>query len=211
MDFRKRSIRCPGNWYPRLKTKSAGQVDMVLAMFLLLLVVLMTGFASRVSAMQAAGDYTEDALAGALLASAVIDIEEYGKTGVIRIADEREAYGLFADCLRFNLQLETGDYSSDEELLYGKVSILDFEVYNVIGDKVERVCFEDGKEIRREIAGKCGEVRTPDGTGVDNTTVYGKIGFYVKGMFSDSIHAVKEKSIDIVRNEEKTDEKEETD
>lgn len=211
MDFLRRIIRCPESWYPRLKIKSAGQVDMVLAMFLLLAMVLMTGFASRVSAMQAAGDYTEDALAGALLSAAVIDVEEYGKNGEIRIADPREAYGLFADSLRFNLKLEEGDYSSNEELMYGKVTILGFEIYSVNGDEIERIRVGEGMELHRETIGKCGEVRTPDGAVVENTTIYGKIGFYVKGMFSDSIYATKEKSIDIVRNEEDTDEKEETD
>lgn len=209
MDFQRRIIQCLGNWLPRLKTSSAGQVDIVLAMFLLLVVVLITGFTSRVSVMQATGDYTEDALVGALLSAAIVDIQEYGKTGTIRIADERESYGLFTDSLRFNLKLEEGDYSSNEELIYGKVTILGFEIYNVIANEVERICIEESKEIYREVVGKCGEVRTPDGTVVENTTIYGKIGFYVKGMFDDSIYATKEKSVDIVRNEENTGEKEE--
>lgn len=211
MDFRGRITRWVENWYPRRKTSSAGQVDFVLGMFLLLLVVLLVGYAGRVSAIQATGDFTEDALAGALLSAAIVDVEEYGKSGVIRIADAGRAYGLFADSLRFNLQLEEGNYSTKEELLYGRVSVLSFEIYNVRNDEVECVRVEDGKEIYRELVGKCGEARTPDGTIVENTTLYGKIGFFVKGMFSDSIYATKEKSIDIVRNEEITDEKEEAD
>lgn len=192
---------------PRLKTKSNGQVDIVFSMFALLVLVIVVLFESRLSMIHAAGDYVEDALTGALLSSALADVEEYGKTGQIYISDKVRAYGLFRDSLSYNLQLLPGGYSGNEELLYGQLQAVDFAVYNVLNDEVKLYRAGAGGVTDAGVIGTCGEVKTPDGTIVENTTVYGKVGFYVKGLFSDSLYATKEKSVDIVRNEENEDEK----
>ena len=47
--------------------------------------------------------------------------------------------------------------------------------------------------------GKPGEVLTPDGVLVENTTVYSKISFGVRGFNGQNIQGIEEKSIDIVR------------
>lgn len=192
----------------RQKTKSEGKVDMVFGMFLLLLVALVVMYESRLQAVRMAGDTVEDALAGALLAAAVIDVEKYGRTGEVCVADAVGAYGMFTDALRHNLQLTTSDYSTNDDLLYGKVELTDFRIYHVVGEDVTEQSVVVGSSLPPYVIGKKGEAKTPDGVTIENTTLYGKVSFHIKGLFYEELSGEKEKSVDIVRSKEIENEKE---
>lgn len=190
------------------KTKSEGKVDLVLGMFLLLLIVFIVMYESRLQAIRLAGDAVEDALAGALLAAAVTDVEIYGKTGELKINNAMQSYHMCVDAFRHNLQLSVGNYCINEELLYGKAELADFRIYHVEGDEVTEQMVADGQSMLPKVIGKAGDAKTPDGVLVESTLVYGKALFSVKGLFFEEICADKEMSVDIVRNEEIVNEKE---
>ena len=65
--------------------KSVGQVDVVVGMFLVCMTVVVVLFGFRTQQYMLISDYVEDALAASNLASAVIDLEEYGKNHKIWI------------------------------------------------------------------------------------------------------------------------------
>ena len=61
-----------------LKSKVKAQIEVVCPMLILLVMLVIIGYEMQISQLEATKTYTEDALAMSLLASAVIDIEEYG-------------------------------------------------------------------------------------------------------------------------------------
>ncbi len=167
--------------------------------FTILLVTIL--FAFRTNQYMITGAWVEDALAASNLASAVIDYEEYGKSHRILIPGPREAFGRFREALSKNLHLDDFLNTTNTELICSKVSIKQYLVYNVQEETI--VWTEMDQEGRIVAQGEAarGMVYTPDGVLVENTTVYSRVGFYVKGMMGQQIYTEKEKSIDIKRCE----------
>lgn len=174
---------------------------MVVAMFFFLMVLLVAVFQFKSFTYMVSGAYVEDALAAADLASALIDVEEYGRTHNILITDTQRAFRIYRDALYYNLALDEEGYSGKTELLTGKVQLEEYIVYNVLGQEIQIISYDgQGNCLRRESAPP-GTIRTPDGVPVEHTTVYSRIGFQVMGLQGNIIEAKKEKSVDIVRCE----------
>lgn len=177
-------------------------MDVVVSMFFFLIVLIVVLFQFRIHAVMAAGAYVEDALAASNLASALIDIREYGRSHTVRIEDAQAAFRIYRDALYGNLALDEEGYSAREELLTGRVWIDEYIVYNVQEDEVHiAVCDGEGNCLREE-SGSVGSVRTPDGTAVEHTAVYSRVRFRVLGLLGHDIDAEKEKTVDIVRYED---------
>lgn len=166
-------------------------------LFLILVLTIFFGFRMTQYMVTAAG--VEDALAASNLASAVIDLEEYGKNHRIYISDEKKAYQMFREALECNLNLDNDLNTTNNDFLVGKVSIKDYRIYNVRDHLVDILIFDSLGEITSYTIGNIGEVFTPDNVCVENTTIYSKIGFQVEGLAGREFVGEKEKSIDIVR------------
>lgn len=178
-----------------------GQVDIVISMFLFLLILLVAMFQFKAYVYMAAGAYVEDALAVSDLASALIDVEEYGRSHTIQIADTEAAFRIYRDALWRNLALDDTGQSSATELLVGNVQICEYIVYNVQDNQVQIIGYDGEGKCTQENTGIRGAVYTPDGKLVEHTTIYSRIGFQVPGLSGHSIAAEKEKSVDITRYE----------
>ncbi len=174
----------------------------MVSMFLFLTVLIVAVFQFKVYTLMTAGAYVEDALAASNLASALIDVREYGRSHRIRIEDTQEAFRVYRDALHCNLALDGEGYSSREELLTGRVWIREYIVYNVLDGEVRIDAYDgEGNCLRQETAPP-GSVWTPDGILVEHTTVYSRVGFQVMGLMGQRLDAEKQKSVDIVRYEE---------
>lgn len=184
-----------------LCSKLEGQVDIVVGMFFLLLVMLVVLFGFRVTEYMLTSAYVEDALAASNLASAVIDLEEYGKSHVITIEDPQRAFLLYKEALCHNLHLDELMNTTNREVIAGKVCVLDYIVYNVSGESVTTFFLNENGQVTNTLTYKVGEVTTPDETVVESTTIYSRISFDVMGFGGQTYEATKEKSIDIVRCE----------
>ena len=172
-----------------------------MAMFFFLLVLLVAAFQFKSFTYMVSGAYVEDALAAADLASALIDVEEYGRTHNILITDTQRAFGIYRDALYYNLALDEAGYSSRTELLAGRVQLEEYTIYNVLEQEIQIIGFDgQGNCLRRDKAA-LGTVRTPDGVLVEHTTVYSRVRFQVMGLQGNIIEAEKEKSVDIARYE----------
>ena len=176
-----------------------GQVDVVVSMYFFLTVLIVAMFQYKIYTIMPAGAYVEDALAASNLASALIDVKEYGISHTVRIGDTREAFSVYSDALYCNLALDEEGYSAREELLTGKVQIREYIVYNVTDGEVEITVYDGEGNCLRQESARPGSVRTPDGIPVEHTTVYSRVGFQVMGLMGRGIDAEKEKSVDIVR------------
>lgn len=183
-------------------SKKKGQIDIVVGMFctILILVVVLFGFRTMEYVITSA--YVEDALASSNLASGIVDLEEYGKTHIVKIKDPQSAFLVYREALCHNLKLDEWLNTTNREIIAGKVDILDYMVFNVNGERVLVYRIDESGSIVEEYQAKLGEVHTPEGILVENTTVYSRISFEVQGFGEQKIRAVKEKSIDIVRCED---------
>jgi len=193
LECRQRKIKesCPG--------KSRGQIEMAVGMFSIFMITLVMVAGLKVAQFMITGAYVEDALAASNLASALIDIEEFGRSRVIRINDPVKTYGIYKEALSQNLMLDEDGRSFQRELLEGYVEVISYIIYNVEGDQVQVISFNGG-DVQPEVAfHDLGTVHTPDGVLVETATVYSKVRFNVKGLGQVYIQAEKEKSVDIKR------------
>ena len=144
--------------------------------------------------------YMEDALAASNLASAVIDIQEYGISHTLQIADPLAAYELYEEALKENLSLNANWECSNRALISGPVTVEEYIVYNVKNDLVTIYHVEGNGRIREE-AGISGRVYSPNGILIESTSVYSEIAFPVEGFLGVVVEARKGKLVDIVVNE----------
>lgn len=180
--------------------KQAGKIELAAGMFLLIFLIVLLAAHIQIIGFYTTSLYMEDALAASNLASAIIDIEEYGTTHVIRIASPESAYEIYRQALKTNLQLNEDWENDNKELIAGKVTVLQYIIYNVEGDDVTVYHFGEGGTYSHYKAGSLGSIRTPDGRLVESTSVYSRIGFPVKGFLDVEVYAEKEKSVDIINN-----------
>lgn len=183
----------------RLSGKNAGSVDIVSGMMFFCILILTIFFGFRMTQYMVTAAGVEDALAASNLASAVIDVEEYGKTHRIRIADGERAFQIYRDALQSNMRLDQELYSTNNEFVLGQVQIKEYIVYNVYGEQVDIQAFDGNGILTFAMIGRKGDIFTPDRICVENTTIYSRIGFQVPGLAGYTITGEKEKSIDIAR------------
>ena len=182
-----------------LKIKSEGHIDVVVGMMLFLVLVVALLFGFRMSQFMITASGVEDALAASNLASAVIDLEEYGKSHTIQIPDTEMAFWTFREALCYNLRLDEQMDTANTDLLAAPVEIKEYIVYNVKGNVVEAQ-IRDGKgQLLRQETGTKGMVYTPDKVCVETTTIYSRVGYWVEGLMGQVLYGEKEKSVDIVR------------
>lgn len=181
------------------QTKDGGQVTLCASLFFILFLgVLLFGFL-QMEMIRSSGRYLEDALAASGLASALIDVREYGRTHVVRIADGGEAYERYCDALRTNLGLNEAWECGNQRLISGKVTVENYTVYNVTGDVVVSYRLDGGRE--ETVTGRKGEVLAPNGIPVEKTGVYGEVSYVLRGLFGMEIPARKGKLIDVAGEE----------
>ena len=156
--------------YLPLKTEK-GQVSWVLGLFLMLFLAILLCMQLQLALYRASARYLEDALALSNLASAVIDIREYGSTHKVCIPDPEQAYDRYCSALRENLGLNEAYEAVDHRLISGRVEIRNYTIYNVTGMRVQVWERDDDGQIR-EWQGTLGEVRTPGGQLIETTGVY---------------------------------------
>ena len=189
MKYGKREYRLPKT-ENRQETEKAesGQVSWVLGLFLILFLAILLYMQLQLAMYKASARYLEDALALSNLASAVIDIREYGSTHKVHITDQEQAYAGYCSAVRENLGLNENYEAVSHKLISGKVEIRNYIIYNVTGTK--------GRILEWE--GTLGEVRTPGGQTIENTGVYSEITYPVEGFLGITVTAEKSKLVDVV-------------
>lgn len=179
--------------------KAEGKIEWVTGMFYVLLLAILLCAQLQIAAYGFASSYMEDALAVSNLASAVIDIEEYGISHMVKIANPLEAYERYKSAVRENLQLNDSWECTNSVLISGTVTIERYIVYNMEPDVVHIYEVSDDGRVST-FQGIPGVVRAPDGNLITATSVYSEISFPVKGFLQIEIRARKGKLADVVSN-----------
>ena len=182
-------------------TRKSGQIEWVTGLFLVLFLAVLLSAQLQLDAYRAASLYLEDALAASNLASAVINLEEYGISHRIEIDDPVKAYERYLAALKLNLQLDENWEGSNKALISGKVEVTDYIVYNVDENIVTVYQVRANRQVE-EWQGTLGSVKAPDGTVIESTGVYSRIKFPIEGFLGVTVEAEKGKLADIVASAE---------
>ena len=184
----------------KIDRAEAGQLEWVTGLFFLLFLGILLCGILQLDVFRASAVYLEDALAASNLASAIIDVEEYGISHSILIEDPLEAYQIYLFALRSNLNLNDEWECPQKGLISGKVRVLDYIIYNVKEEEVSVYHFDEQGQLFRS-QGDLGSVQAPDGKVIESTSVYSEVTFPVKGIMGVETEAHKSNLADIVPNE----------
>lgn len=177
--------------------KRKGQISSVAAWFAFLLLFFLTAYEIQIYEYDAVRVFTEDALAASNLASAVIDLEEYGISHNIVIQNPDAAFAVYQEALKTNMKLDDSWESRSGGAISGRVEILDYIIYNVRGSDIEIYSYGQNA-YTTVITGGLGNVAAPNGTLIESTSVYSRITYPVEGIMGIRTMAVKDKLADIV-------------
>ena len=181
----------------KLQKADMGKVEWMTGLFCFLLLSVLLCMQLEIFLYQTAGVYLEDALAASNLASAVINVEEYGISHRVLIEDGYRAYEIYRKAMEGNLKLDANWESRDSAIIAGQVTVVNYTIYNVSNGKVKAWGIgEDGSTYTMQ--GSLGSVYAPNGKQIENTSVYSEISFPVRGLFGICVQAQKGKLVDIV-------------
>lgn len=178
--------------------KQKGQIEIVVSVFFLILAVIIVACMLQMQQFRSTKTFTADALAASNLASAVIDVEEYGISNQIVISDAGDAYDTYRRALKANMGLDDNWESQNKLAISGTVEILDYIIYNVRGNDVEVIRFGQSS-YTTVLEGGLGSVRAPNNKVITATSVYSRITFPVKGILGIYVTAEKDELVDIVK------------
>lgn len=179
-----------------LKGWEEGQIGWTAGFFFALFTGVFLCAALQLERYRAASLYLEDALAASNLASAVIDVREYGISHKILIDDPQKAYERYRWAVQGNLNLDASWEGQAGGLVQGPVSIVRYMVYNVEAGGVTVYHFdEEGRMTQWREAPGCAV--SPNGIAVENTSVYSEIAFEIQNLFGFTVKAHKANLADI--------------
>lgn len=181
----------------RLHRKRRGEIATFTLVYLILFMLVIVAFALQIRQYLALSSDTEDALAASNLATAVVDIREYGISHNLIIADTDHAYQIYQDAIRVNLGL-TNAWMDSTGRISGPVAIEQYVVYNVRGQDVEVHSYGPGVTYASVVTGGKGNLTAPNGKKIESTSIYSRISYRVAGYFGTDVPAVKDNLADIV-------------
>ncbi|MBO4980985.1 MAG: hypothetical protein J6C84_03715 [Lachnospiraceae bacterium] len=176
--------------------KETAQAEWAAGLFLVLFLAILFGCQLQIWAYRTSAMYLEDALAASNLASAVIDIREYGKSHTLLIGDPLQAYEIYQGALRDNLGLDANWECGNRDLIAGRVTVERYIVYNVKDGMVRAVQISEDGSVREE-TGPVGRMEAPNGVPIVSTGIYSEISFPVEGFLGTTVTARKGKLVDV--------------
>lgn len=180
------------------KTKDSGQAEWASGIFFILILGIMMYTQLQLASWRSVSAYLEDALAASNLASALIDMEEYGKSHKVIIPDAQKAYNIYLDAVKDNLGLNQQWECANQGMFEGPVEIVDYVIYNVDGKNVNAFRVGRDGKVSGQWSGDLHSVKAPNGIPVECTGVYSEIQFPVQGFLGIEVQAHKGKLVDIV-------------
>jgi tetratricopeptide (TPR) repeat protein len=180
--------------------KRKAQLEMLPTLYMVIVLGILAIVYMQIRQFQSSSEYMEDALAASNLASAVIDMEEFGATHLVQIKSPEEAYVLYQEALKVNLNLDDQFIAVHQDIIAGRVQILRYIVYNVTDEDVEVFAFGEKGHYHESHPGMKGILKAPNGETIQHTSVYSEISFPVQGIWDVQTVAQKEKLVDVVMN-----------
>lgn len=178
--------------------KDEGSIEHTIALMVILIVSFLVLHQYRLTTINLVSELVEDSITASNLASAVIDIEEFGTTNEIKVKDAGEAYETYCNALKSNLMLDDYFMPVNNDYIKSNVTVHDYILYNVNGNDIEEYRFSNGvPQALTTHNSMVGVMLTPDGKLIENTTIYSKVGFTIRGLQEDEYYVYKDESVDI--------------
>jgi len=174
--------------------KESGQVNWTVGLFLILFAAVFLLAAMRAERFRSIALYMEDALAASNLASALVDLEEYGISHRILIAEPEEAYGKYCEALKENLNLNEEWKGIEGSVVAGPVAVENYIVYNMVEEGAQVYRFGPYGSVQEQILGT---ITAPNGVAVESTSVYSEISFTVEVVPGVTVQARRGNLVDV--------------
>ena len=185
--------------FPLLSTEN-GQVEWAAGLFFLLFMGILLCALLQLDVYRSSSQYLEDALALSNLASAVVDVEEYGISHRLVITDPHKAYERYRSAVNENLNLNDQWECQGNGVITGPVTIVNYTVYSVSGNDVEVSRFDE-KGLMTQWREQLGSAAAPNGIKIETTGVYSEITYQLEGFLGTVVEARKGKLADIMAND----------
>ena len=167
-----------------ISKKEKGLSGIVTCLFMFVIVTILLSFTLEYRIISLTKAELEDGLTVSGLAALIVDAKEYSTTGSV-ILDEEKSFKAFIDNLIINLDLRE-DFSARNPVYYHSVSIEQFVVYNVKGNDVTIIRYNEKNKLSEEQhSGMLGQVKAENGTIVEKSSIYIKLGIRLKSTFVD--------------------------
>lgn len=181
-----------------MKKKDDGAVHKLLAMIVLLWAVICWGVLLDVMRAGYVSRYLEDSLTQANLAAILIDPYHYGSTGELAFENVESTRSVFENYLEKGL----GSDEMRQKLgITGEVEILDFRIYEVTSLGTTEFVYDAYNHCRQNRFDKEVVATAPDGTEIQNSSIYARIAVPIEFLLGVKITAIKEHCVDIVSEE----------
>lgn len=181
-----------------MKKKDTGTIHKLFACILLMWVVICWVILLEVMRAGYLSRHLEDSITQANLATILIEPYCYGSSGVLAFEDVGNVKRVFADFIEKAL----GSVEERRNLgITGDVEIVDFRAYEVIPEVTTEFYYDDYTICRYENHDKTAVVVAPDGTIIQNTSIYAKVAVPVRFLFGIEITVAKEHCVDVVSEE----------
>ncbi len=181
-----------------MKEKDEGAIHKLLAMIILMWAVLCWCVLLEVMRAGYVNQYLEDCITQANLAALLIEPYHYGATGEMVFADVEDTKAVFMEFIEKGL----GSKVVRQNLgITGEVQILDFRVYEVTSIGTTEFVYDASHVCSHTLYDKAVAVTAPDGTYIQNSSVYARIAVPIEFLFGVEITAVKEHCVDMVSEE----------
>ena len=165
-----------------MKKKDEGAIHKLLAMIILMWAVLCWGVLLEVMRAGYVSRYLEDCITQANLAALLIE----------------ETRTVFSEFIGKGL----GSEKTRQKLgITGEVQILDFRVYEVTSIGTTEFVYDASRACSQTLYDKAVAVTAPDGTDIQNSSIYARIAVPIEFLFGVEITAVKEHCVDMVSEE----------
>ena len=181
-----------------MKKKDEGAIHKLLAMIILMWAVLCWNVLLEVMRAGYVNRYLEDCITQANLAALLIDPYYYGATGELVFDNVEETKAVFSEFIEKGL----GSEETRQKLgIMGEVQILDFRVYEVTSIGITEFVYNASKVCSQTLYDKAVAVTAPDGTDIQNSSIYARIAVPIEFLFGVEIMAEKEHCVDMVSEE----------
>ena len=138
---------------------------------------------------------SDDLISSELAVYKEINMEELGKSDELRkiiISDYETAFTTFKEYLCINFNLDEELQPRDQyNFIKSAVKIEEFIIYNVYQNSVQTISYTGNSEVNEDrfsdtgfIENVKGQVISPKGNTIENTTIYAKISFNIKSIFN---------------------------
>lgn len=180
--------------------KEKGKIEFFISSIALSITSLLVLMGLRIEVIKTTKSFIDDGLVASTLASATIDLKEFGTTNNIINSDFSKSYNDFTKTLKTNLNLDNSFIPKDDTLINSKVDVVDFIIYNVVGNDIYVLKKDEVGYSEQFYPNQKGIMKTPNDVLITSTTFYSKIGFSLRGYLEDTHYVYKDYCVDVTSN-----------